>query len=89
MPSTDFDSRPHQRPHQSCSSRKGKKIEKRILIPEDYEGDEDDDDVLVGETSFAEYPWMIEVLKKNRKTGSFEYKCGGVLSKFLRYFLCN
>lgn len=24
---------------------------------------------------------MLEVLKKNRKTGSFEYKCGGVLSE--------
>jgi secreted trypsin-like serine protease len=60
-----------------CVSRKGKKIEKRILIDEDY--DEDEDGALVGETSFAEFPWMVEILKKNRKTNSFEYKCGGVL----------
>lgn len=62
---------------QKCSSRKGNKIEKRILLGDDY--DEDDDDSLVGETAFAEYPWMLEILKKNRKTGNFEYKCGGVL----------
>lgn len=58
-----------------CVSRKGKKIEKRILI--DYE---DDDETMIGESSFAEFPWMIELLKKNRKTNSFEYKCGAVLS---------
>lgn len=61
---------------EKCVSRKGKKIEKRILIDDD----EDDDGILVGESSFAEFPWMIELLKKNRKTNSFEYKCGGVLS---------
>lgn len=67
---------------QSCVSRKGKKIEKRILIDDDYDEDEADSEALVGETTFAEYPWMIEILKKNRKTNNFEYKCGGVLSKF-------
>jgi hypothetical protein len=68
---------------QKCVSRKGKKIEKRILIDADYDEDEaeNDDGPLVGETTFAEYPWMIEILKKNRKTNNFEYKCGGVLSE--------
>lgn len=72
--STDFAKPP------KCVSRKGKKIEKRILIEEDYD---DNDDSLTGETSFSEYPWMLEILKKNRKTGIFVYKCGGVLSEFL------
>lgn len=72
--SMKFDEKP------ACVSRSGKKIEKRILIDEDY------DDSLVGETAFAEYPWMIEILKKNRKTGNFEYKCGGVLSKHGNFF---
>lgn len=62
---------------EKCVSRKGKKIEKRILIPEDY--DEDDDGAMVGETSFAEFPWMVEILKNNKKTNTFEYKAGGVL----------
>lgn len=77
VPTASFDVRPAT---QTCLSRKGKKIEKRILIDDDYD---DDDDSLVGETVFAEYPWMLEILKKNGKTGKFEYKCGGVLSKFL------
>lgn len=76
VPSTEFGAK--------CISRKGKKIEKRILIEEDYD---DDDDALVGETNFAEYPWMIEILKKNRKTGSYEYRCGGVLSKFVQLII--
>jgi secreted trypsin-like serine protease len=62
-----------------CVSRKGKKIEKRILLGDDYD---DDDDALIGETAFTEYPWMIELLKRNRKSESFEYKCGAVLSRF-------
>lgn len=70
---------------QKCISRKGRKIEKRILIDEDYDEDDGDDEALVGETNFAEYPWMIEILKKNRKTNNFEYKCGGVLSKLLNF----
>lgn len=65
-----------------CVSRKGKKIEKRILIPQDYD---DDEGAHVGETEFSEFPWMIEILKKNRRSGKFEYKCGGVLSKFLKF----
>lgn len=74
----NFDNKPLPIQASQCVSRKGKKIEKRILIDEEYEDDENE---LSGETSFAEYPWMVEILKKNRKTGSFEYKCGGVLSK--------
>lgn len=77
VPSTNFD-RPQPETLQKCVSRKGKKIEKRILINEDNY--DDDEGALVGETVFAEYPWMLEVLKKNRKTGNYEYKCGGVLS---------
>lgn len=66
---------------QKCVSRKGKKIEKRILIDEDYDEDDADGEALVGESVFAEYPWMIEILKKSRKINAvFEYKCGGVLS---------
>lgn len=80
MSTTDFVSKPQ--PHLKCVSRKGKKIEKRILIEEDYD---DNDDSLSGETGFAEYPWMLEILKKNRKTGSFAYKCGGVLSEYSQY----
>lgn len=80
--STNFDNRPSTiKPislsHSKCISKKGHKIEKRILIDED----EDDDDALAGETAFAEYPWMLEILKKNKNIGNFEYKCGGVLSK--------
>jgi hypothetical protein len=56
---------------------KGKKIEKRILLDDDY----DEDNELIGETEFAEFPWMIELLKRNKKTETFEYKCGSVLSK--------
>lgn len=67
-------------------SRKGKKIEKRILIDDDYD---DGDESLVGETAFAEYPWMIEILKKNRKSGKFGYKCGGVLSKLNKSLSMN
>lgn len=63
---------------QKCISHKGNKIEKRILIDDDY--DEEDEDL--GESSFAEFPWMLEVQKKNRKSNVFEYKCGAVLSKF-------
>jgi hypothetical protein len=78
----NFDNKPKPTPTPTqdyqCVSRKGKKIEKRIFIDEDYEDDENE---LSGETSFGEFPWMVEVLKKNRKKGSFEYKCGGVLSK--------
>ena len=59
-------------------SKKGTKIEKRILLDDEYD---DGDDAVIGETAFAEYPWMVEILKKNRKTGNYEYKCGGVLSK--------
>lgn len=74
---TTFDNQPAHK----CNSRKGNKIEKRILFnDDDYE---DDDSALVGEAAFSEYPWMIEILKKNRKTGSYEYKCGGVLSEFI------
>lgn len=73
VPTTSFDVNPTA----TCVSRRGKKIEKRILLDEDYD---DDDNALVGETVFAEHPWMLEILKKNRKTGKFEYKCGGVLS---------
>ena len=73
VPATPFVNQPQ---FEKCVSRKGKKIEKRILI-DDYE---DDDGISIGESSFAEFPWMIELLKKNRKTNSFEYKCGGVLS---------
>lgn len=78
VPSTNFD-RPQPETLQKCVSRKGKKIEKRILIDEDNY--DDDEGALVGETVFAEFPWMLEVLKKNRKSGNYEYKCGGVLSK--------
>lgn len=74
VPTTNFNVNPVQK----CVSRKGKKIEKRILIDEEYD---DGDASLVGETSFAEFPWMVELLKKSRKTGHFEYKCGGALSK--------
>lgn len=76
VPTASFDAKPAA---QACQSRTGKKIEKRILLDEDY----DDENSLVGETVFAEYPWMLEILKKDRKTGKFEYKCGGVLSKFI------
>lgn len=72
------------KPQSKCVSRKGKKIERRILIEDDYD-DDNDDDALTGETAFAEWPWMLEILKKNRKTGSFGYKCGGVLSKFIPF----
>lgn len=52
-------------------------MQERILLEDDY--DEDDRaTALVGETSFAEYPWMLAILKR-MKTGNFEYKCGGVL----------
>ncbi|KAG5684606.1 hypothetical protein PVAND_013831 [Polypedilum vanderplanki] len=60
----------------SCISKKGKKLQERILI---NENNEDEDNELVGETTFAEYPWMIELLKRNPKTRNFEYKCGAVL----------
>lgn len=83
VPSTNFDNKPKPPQNlQKCVSRKGKKIEKRILIDED--DDEGDESALSGETAFAEFPWMLEILKKNRKTGIFEYKCGGVLSEFLK-----
>ena len=78
--STDFI---NNKPQLRCISRKGKKIEKRILIEDDYD---DNDESLTGETAFAEYPWMLEILKKNRKTGSFAYKCGGVLSNFFLFY---
>lgn len=67
---------------QKCVSHKGNKIEKRILIAADY--DEEDEDL--GESSFAEFPWMLEVQKKNRKSNIFEYKCGAVLSEFSLMF---
>lgn len=67
----------HPKPVEQCVSRKGKKIQERILL-DDY--DEDDDDVpMVGETSFGEYPWMLAILKRVKKTATFEYKCGGTL----------
>lgn len=67
---------------QKCISYKGNKIEKRILIDADY--DEEDKDL--GESSFAEFPWMLEVQKKNRKSNIFEYKCGAVLSELSLIF---
>lgn len=67
---------------QKCMSKKGKKIQERILFNDgDSDDDDDDDHALVGESTFAEYPWMIELLKRNTKTRNFEYKCGAVLSK--------
>jgi hypothetical protein len=44
----------------------------------DDEEEEDNND-LTGTTSMAEYPWMIELLKKNVQKKNFEYKCGAVL----------
>jgi hypothetical protein len=75
--------KPPQQPQQPqverrCVSKKGKKLQERILIDEDHEGDDDDQ---VGETTFAEYPWMIELLKRDPKSKNFEYKCGAVLSE--------
>ncbi|CAG9810820.1 unnamed protein product [Chironomus riparius] len=60
-----------------CISKKGKRLQERILI--DDEAEEGDEHDQVGETTFAEYPWMIELLKINQKTRVFEYKCGAVL----------
>lgn len=61
-----------------CISKKGSKhLQERILLEDDY--DEDNRDVaMVGESSFAEYPWMLALLKR-AKSGTFEFKCGGVL----------
>lgn len=61
-----------------CISRKGKKhLQERILLESDYD-EEDRDTAMVGESAFAEYPWMILILKR-AKIGTFEFKCGGVL----------
>lgn len=63
----------------SCVSHKGsrKNLNERILLESDYEED-DRETAMVGETSFAEFPWMLAVLKRV-KTGNFDFKCGGVL----------
>lgn len=58
-----------------CVSRKGKKIEERILIDEN----DDDENEFTGDTYFTQFPWSLLILKKNRKTRNFEYKCGAVL----------
>lgn len=79
-PVTDLDFLNNRNPSPSspqCISRKGKKLQERILIDEDYEDDENT--AMSGESSFSEYPWMLAILKRVRKTESFEYKCGGVL----------
>jgi plasma kallikrein len=60
-----------------CVAKKGNKLQERILITDDE--DEDDEGSLSGDTKFAEYPWMLELLKKNKASGSYEYKCGAVL----------
>jgi Trypsin len=56
--------------------KKGLKIEKRILGHFDEEDSADGDR---GETQFGEYPWMLALMKLNKATGRYDYKCGAVL----------
>jgi secreted trypsin-like serine protease len=64
---------------QKCGKRGGR-IEKRILFDvsedTDYDSNEEESD---NTAVFGEFPWMVELRRKNRKTGEFEYLCGGVL----------
>lgn len=64
-----------------CTSRKGNKLQERVLIHinEDGEEEEEGENKLTGVTAFLEYPWMLELLKKNLQKKRFEYKCGAVL----------
>jgi Trypsin len=68
---------PNKFSSQVCG-KKGLKIEKRILghFDEDDSNDEDR-----GETQFGEFPWMLALMKLNKATGRYEYKCGAVLIK--------
>lgn len=66
-------------PAEKCVSKKGVRIEKRILIDEeDYD---DSEYAHVGVTEPNEYPWMVALLKKNSTSQIYQYKCGGVLSE--------
>lgn len=47
-------------------------------LNDDEEEDEEGND-FTGTTAFLEYPWMVELLKKNIQKKQFEYKCGAVL----------
>jgi secreted trypsin-like serine protease len=64
----------HSQQLPKCVAKKGTHIMERVLFREDYE-----DDDFAGETRFAEYPWMLELLKYNTKTREYEYRCGAVL----------
>lgn len=62
-----------------CTSKKGNKLQERVLINLNEDGEEDEENELTGITAFLEYPWMVELLKKNFQKKQFEYKCGAVL----------
>lgn len=69
----------HQSTPYKCVSKKGNKLQERILVNINQDDEEDENNELTGETAFLEYPWMVELLKKNLQKKNFEYKCGAVL----------
>lgn len=69
----------HQSAPVKCISKKGSKLQERILINPNEDEEEEENNKLTGTAAFLEYPWMIEILKKNIQKRNFEYKCGGVL----------
>lgn len=72
-------SQSHQSSNFQCISKKGNKLQERVLINLNEDGEEDDENELTGVTAFLEYPWMLELMKKNLQKKLFEYKCGAVL----------
>lgn len=69
----------HQSTPYKCISKKGGKLQERILVTLTTDDEEEENSELTGSTAFLEYPWMIELLIKNHQKKLFEYKCGGVL----------
>lgn len=81
MPPTNNNNIPAsaQQSNHKCISKKGSKLQERVLINLNEDGEEDEENDFTGVAKMNEYPWMIELLKKNLQRKQFEYKCGAVL----------